>query len=213
MKNIIIVCAGTYGREVYNVICRINQESFNSKGEIEYNILGFIDDNTQALEGSSIEAKVLGAIRDWNPIGDEVYALGVAFPSMKKKIAEPLIERGCRFETLIAPWSIVSDDCVFGKGCFISANMIGATVVLGDFVNINGSMICPGSVIEDYSTTTGFSVVENAHVGKSVFVGSHAVIQAGVYVGDNAQISVGSIVCEDVPSNATVFGVPAKPLA
>ena len=83
---------------------------------------------------------------------------------------------------------------------------------MGNFVNINGSMICPGTFIDDFSTTTGFTVVDNARIGKRVFVGSHAVITSGITIGDDARISVGSIVTEDVPPRATVFGVPAKRL-
>ena len=73
----------------------------------------------------------------------------------------------------------------------------------------NASSICAGSVIGDYSTTTGFTVVDNATIGKRVFIGSHAVVVPGVTVGDDAQVSVGSIVTSDVEKGATVFGVPA----
>ena len=59
-------------------------------------------------------------------------------------------------------------------------------------------------------TMVGMSVVDNAIIGKGVFVGSHAVITCGVKVGDYAKVSAGSIVTEDVAIGATVFGVPAS---
>ena len=210
MKDIVIVCAGTYGLEVLSVIDTINLHDQWAKREPSYRILGFIDDNPAALDGKGISIPIIGGIRDWQPVGDEVYAIGSAFPGPKKKLSTMLKERGCRFETLVAPWSYVSPYVKMGEGCFITAYNIAAGVELGNFVNINGSMICPGSFIDDYSTTTGFTVVDDAHVGKSVFIGSHSVISPGVTVGDNAQITVGSIVTEDVPANVTMFGVPAK---
>lgn len=209
MKDIIIVCAGTYGTEVLSVIDAINLQLRLKGQEEKYNVIGFLDDNPNALDGKDVKIPIIGKISDWQPKGNEVYAIGAAFPKVKEKLATMLKERGCRFETLIAPWSIVSDYCSLGEGCFITAYSISAGVTLGDFVNINGSSICAGSVIGDYCTTTGFTVVDNATIGKRVFIGSHAVVVPGVTVGDDAQVSVGSIVTSDVEKGTTVFGVPA----
>ncbi len=209
MKDIIIVCAGTYGREALAMIKEHNRLAEIFKREIPYRVLGFIDDNPDAFAGTDIDTPILGGISDWKPIGDEYYVIGSAFPAVKVKLATMLKERGCRFESLVAPWSMVSKDIEMGEGCFVSAHSISAGVKLGNFVNVNGSMLTPGAVIGDFSTVTGFSVVEAATVGKRVFVGSHAVIPAGVHVGDDAQISVGSIVTGDVEAGTTVFGVPA----
>ncbi len=209
MEDIVIVCAGTYGLEILSVIDAINLQKIRNGEDPAYNILGFLDDNLNALAGKNISIPIIGTISDWHPIGNEVYSIGAAFAKTKEKLATKLKDRGCKFETLIAPWSLVSDDCIMGEGCFITAYSISAGVKLGNFVNINASMICPGSVIGDFSTTTGFSVVDNATIGKRVFIGSHAVITPGVVVHDDANVSVGSIVKENVPAGATVFGVPA----
>ncbi len=209
MKDIVIVCAGSFGLETLSVIDGINyQARVDGRGD-QYNVLGFLDDNLNALDGKDVKVPIIGKISDWQPKGDEVYTIGAAFPKVKEKLATMLKQRGCKFETLIAPWSIVSDYCTLGEGCFITAYSISAGAVLGDFVNVNASIIGAGAQIGDYSTTTGFTVVEHATVGKRVFVGSHAVITSGVTVGDDAQISVGSIVTGDVEKDATVFGVPA----
>ena len=213
MKKIVIVCAGAYGKEVYTIINSINEAAEKQGQQPVYELLGFLDDNPDALKDSGIATPIIGRISDWQPIGDEVYAIGAAFSDTKIKLVHMLKERGCRFETLIAPWSIVASDCIMGEGCFITAYSISAGVRLGNFVNINGSMLCPGTRIGDFSTTTGFTVVEGATIGESVFVGSHAVIAEGVRVGDRARISTGSIVLEDVRPGALMFGVPAVEMA
>ena len=212
MKDIIIVCAGSLGKEIYTIINAINRQCEKQGKLVPYKILGFIDDNPYALEKSNMNASVSGSISDWKPIGNEVYAIG-ASGKIKYEIAKKLKIKGCRFETLIAPWSLVSSDCTMGEGCFITAYSISAGVKLGDFVNVLGSMLCPGTQIGDYSTTTGFTVVDNATNGKNVFVGSHAVVSNGVCIGDNAKISAGSIVYENIKAGATVFGVPAVEIA
>ena len=209
LKNLIVVCGGSYGRQLYATVKIINKYSEEHGKERPYNVIGFIDDNPHVLDGTEVDVPIIGKISDWKPVGNEVYAIGAAFGKTKKKIAEMLKARGCKFETLISPQTIMCDDIIIGEGCYISAYFVSAGVKLGDFVNINGSMICPGAEIGNYSTTTGFTVVENAKIGEGVFLGSHSVICSGVTVGDMAKVSVGSIVINDVKSETTVFGVPA----
>ena len=48
------------------------------------------------------------------------------------------------------------------------------------------------------------------HIGKNVWIGSHATILPGVTIGDNAIVAAGAVVSKDVPESAVVGGVPAK---
>ncbi|MBQ3157482.1 MAG: sugar O-acyltransferase [Clostridia bacterium] len=210
MKDIIIVCAGNCALEMYYVIKQINMAAQNAGKEPAWNVLGFLSDVPVDLKAVGIEVPVLGTIQDWHPIGNEYYGMGNGTPQAKEKLANLLRPRGCRFASIIAPYTFISDDFVCGEGCLIQAYRIGCCVKLGDFVSINGSMLMSGAQIDDYTTTTGYTVVQSANVGKRVYIGSHAVVTDGVTVGDDAMISVGSIVTEDVRPKATVFGVPAK---
>lgn len=210
MQDIIIVCAGGYGLEVYSEIIEINEKAKREGKEPKYNILGFINDIPDALEGKDIDAKIIGSIQEWEPGNTEVYALGLSNPVSKKKVAGLLKDRGARFESIVSAYAHVAKDIVMGEGCFITSATIGCGVQLGDFVNINGSMLYGGARIGDYSTTTGFTVVEDAVVGKEVFIGSKAVICAGCKVGDGAKISAGSLITSDVEPGALMFGMPAQ---
>ncbi|MBP3474717.1 MAG: hypothetical protein J6K48_00130 [Lachnospiraceae bacterium] len=209
MKDIIIVCAGSYGKEMYYTIRKINQAAKKDGKEEPYNLLGFINDIPDALDNTEIDLPILGTIKDWKPVGHEAYALGLGKPSSKKEVVEKLKDRGCQFETIIAPYVILPEDLIIGEGCLIKAYHIASGVKIGNYVNMHGSMIMPGAVIGDYSTTTGFAVVENASIGEGVYVGSHAVVTEGVTVGSNVNISAGSIVTKDIPSDKKVFGFPA----
>lgn len=209
MKNIIIVCAGSYGKEVYYTIRKINEAAKKNDEEEPFHILGFINDLPDALEGFEIELPVLGSIKDWQPMGDEVYALGLGTPASKEKVVSMLKERGCKFESIIAPYVIMPEDVRVGEGCLIKAYHIASGVKIGDFVNIHGSMLMPGAVVGNFSTLTGFAVVENAVVGEQVYIGSHAVITEGIVIGNNVTVAAGSIVTEDVLSDTKVFGYPA----
>jgi acetyltransferase-like isoleucine patch superfamily enzyme len=47
-------------------------------------------------------------------------------------------------------------------------------------------------------------------VGDDVWFGAHVVVVGGVQIGAHSIIGAGSVVLEDVPSNAVVAGVPAR---
>ena len=94
MKNIIIVCAGSTAQEVYFMIKSINKHAEEKNQEAPYNILGFLSDVPNALDGSGIQEKIIGTIQEWNPIGDEVYAMGLSDPKGKEKLATLLKKRG-----------------------------------------------------------------------------------------------------------------------
>ncbi|MDO5602682.1 MAG: DapH/DapD/GlmU-related protein, partial [Oscillospiraceae bacterium] len=48
------------------------------------------------------------------------------------------------------------------------------------------------------------------HIGKKVWIGSHATILPGVTIGDHAIIAAGAVVAKNVEANTVVGGVPAK---
>lgn len=199
MKDLIIVCAGGFGREVY----------YMAKSIGKWNIKGFIDDNLHALDGVNIALPIIGTIKDWVPSENEVFALGVSNPKTKEIIVGIMKAKGAMFETLIAPHSRVIETSTIGEGSIISGS-IGDCVKIGNFVNVMGSMIGQDSEIEDFSTTTGYTNIASAKLGKRVFVGSHAVVLNGKKVGDDAFICAGSICFSNVKAGTKVFGNPAK---
>lgn len=199
MKDLIIVCAGGFGREVYYMAKQIGK----------WKIKGFIDDNVHALDGVNIALPIIGTIKDWVPSENEVFALGVSNPKTKEIIVRIMKEKGATFETLIAPHSRIIETTTMGEGCIISGS-VGDCVKIGNFVNIMGSMIGQDSEIGDFSTTTGYTNIASARLGKRVFVGSHAVVLNGKKVGDDAFICAGSICFSNVKAGSKVFGNPAK---
>jgi len=47
-------------------------------------------------------------------------------------------------------------------------------------------------------------------IGDNVYIGPGAKIYGGITIGDNVAIGANAVVCDDVPSNVTVAGVPAR---
>ena len=204
MKDIIIVGAGGFGRDVLHLIQKINNVSK------KWNIKGFIDDNCNALQEVKCDYEIIGSIKDWIPSDNEMFALGISTPKTKELVVNLLKSRGAYFATLINPITSIAQYTEIGEGCIVTSGSIGDNVRIGKFIHIAGSMIGQGSVIGDFSTITGFVNVVSAFVGKRVFIGTHAVVLNGRKIGDDAFICAGSIVFNHVKPNVKVFGNPAK---
>lgn len=203
MKDLIIVGAGGFGREALYLALDINKEN------LQWNIKGFIDDNSQALDGLRCDYPIIGKISEWQPKENEVFAMGIAAPKTKELLSNILKDKGARFVTLISPYVSIQPFTRIGEGCVITGN-VGDNTVIGNFVHIAGSMIGQDSIIGDYSTTTGYVNIASATLGKRVFVGSHAMILNHAKVGDDVEVYPGSMVIRKVKAGVKVFGMPAK---
>lgn len=208
IRNIIIVGAGGFGREVLQWIKDIN------KKKQTYNILGFIDDNLQALEDYQCEYNILGTIERWEPSSKEVFVMAIASPLMKQKISSLLKKKGASFMSIMHPTAIVGDYVKLGEGVVLYPNTIITTNVrIGDFVTVLSSNIGHDVSIGDYSTISSFcDITGGVVVGKKVFLGSHSTIVPKKHIGDNAYIGAGSIVISNIKKNIKVFGNPARKL-
>lgn len=211
MKDVIIACAGGYGLEAYEEIRLSNYEAERRGEEPPYRFLGFLSDVPVDLESMGIHEKILGSIKEWVPGENEFYFVGLSKPKQKKVVSDILLSKGTKFISIISPYAKVSSTIRLGSGCLISGgSYVSYGVTLGDFVNINGSMINAGAHIADYCTTTGYTVIEAAELKKGVFCGSKSVVTEGCTVGEWSQVYAGSVVTEDVRPNVQVFGMPAK---
>lgn len=203
MKDLIIVCAGGFGREAYYLARGINRLT------PRWHIRGFIDDNLDALGDVKCDVGVIGTIKDWQPSDNEEFVMGVASPRTKEFLSHLLKARGAKFVTLVSPGTTVCDYTTIGEGCLITG-FVGDNVKIGNFVNIAGSMIGQDSIIGDFSTTTGYTNIVSAVLGERVFIGSHAVVLHGRRIGDDAFVCAGSVVFNHVKAGQKVLGNPAK---
>lgn len=202
MKDLIVVCAGSFGCEAITIAELMNERN------LEWNILGFIDDGKEIGTEIFRGYKVIGNIQDWQPKENEYFSIGVSSPQIKEKLYHLLKNKGANFASLVDPLTVVPKEMEMGEGCTIRNACLGINVKIGKCVGIYGSMV-GGSTIDDFSVTTGFTNVAGAKVGKRVFIGSHAAVLNNVKVGDDAYICAGSIVFRNVKPGTKMMGYPA----
>lgn len=206
MKDIIIVGASGLGRELVDWIEDINDVNPT------WNILGFLDDNLEALNGYPSYYKVIGRIADWDPKPNQWFVCGLAFPEIKRHCVELLKSRGAQFATIIHPTALISKFSEIGEGTVITQRSgLNTNTKVGNFVTLLESRMGHDSSIGDFSTLSGDCNI-NGHVsiGQDVYVSCGVSIAPSKKIGDGAKIGIGSIVISNVKPGVTVFGNPAK---
>jgi sugar O-acyltransferase (sialic acid O-acetyltransferase NeuD family) len=207
LKKLIIIGAGGFGREVLafaRSIPRIYRD---------WDVFGFLDDNTSALRNFNIGVEILGPIADYKPSDDEVFTCAIAEPLVRLQICRNLMQKGATFVNIISPSATIGENTSIGRGLIRGAfSAVSVNVQVGDFVIINSySSLGHDAVMEEGCTISAYcEVAGGARVGEGSFLGSHSVILPTLKVGRYAKVGAGSIVVRNVKDGATVFGNPAR---
>jgi len=206
MKKLIIVGASGFGREIAQWVEDINTV------KAEWNILGFIDDNPNALEGCHCDHQIIGSIKEWQPKDDEFFACAIAIPSVKYAVVMSLLERGAKFATLIHPTALVNKYAQIGEGVIMTPRSSAtADTKIGNYVSVLGPGIGHDATVGDFSTLSGrCSINGHVQVGKMVYIACGVSVAPSKKIGDGAYVGIGSVVISNVKAGTKVFGNPAK---
>jgi len=210
MKQLLIVGAGGFGREVLNWAQDIPLK------KKDWEVGGFLDANPAALNGYDCNYQILADPMVYQPRKGDCFICAIGHPQKKLRICRHLKECGAEFITLIHPTAIIGNRCSIGEGCiFCPGVILTADVKMSDFVIVNAqstighdAFIGEGCTLSSHVDITGF-----ASLGEGVFLGSHAAVLPKAKVGDYAIIGAGSVVLKKVKPGTTVVGVPAVQIA
>lgn len=207
-KNLIIIGAGDFGREV----CVWAKQS-KENGSF-WKIKGFLDDRKDALaDYKYYDVGVISEIEKYQPETNDLFICAVGDPKLKKKFISVILEKGGQFTNIIHPTVVIGENVRLGTGSILCPYVVvSSDAVLGDFVTVNlHSSIGHDVKLGDWCfvgpscSLNGRVVLEN-----SVFMGGNVIVLPGGHIGEGSVVGSGSVVIEPVKPFTTVFGNPAK---
>lgn len=207
MKNLIIIGASGFGREVAWLVERINAQNPS------WNLLGFADDS-ERLIGKIINGyPVLGNIASLEKYQNCYFVCAIGSSKIRKDVIGKITNY--KFATLVDPTVQKSNLISIGEGSIICSNtIITVNVNIGKHVIINlGCTIGHDAVINDFVTLyPSVNVSGMTEIGIVTEIGTGTQIIQGKKIGDHTIIGAGAVVVKDVPSKCTAVGIPAKPI-
>ncbi len=207
MKNLIIIGARGFGREVHQLAKRCSQNQNN------FVIKGFLDDKYDALNQFDGYPPIIDSVENYTPQKDDVFICALGNVHDKIKYSELIQNKGGQFVTLVNPKAVVPKTVKLGVGCIIDYNAaISPEVEIGNFVTIMlQSVIGHDCTIGDWCHLSPF-VFLGGHVlvEEKVQIHTRATVLPGIRIGENSTLGAGSVVISDVKPGTTVFGNPAK---
>lgn len=208
MKRLLIIGAGSFGREVLEYA-----EDIVAAGKNEWVIGGFLDDNTHALDDYEVAYPIVGGISDYAPQEGDVFISAFGEGTSRVKFGEMIRERGGEMANIIHPTAKILHRVEIGTGCIIGMNtLIANDTKCGDYLYMNYGSIVGHDNVMGIGCTLNVYCGTNGHCtfGDYVYMGPNSTVILGRKVGDHVNISAGAAVFNNVKSAVTVYGNPAK---
>lgn len=206
--RMIVVGAGGHGREILELLRVLDAD------QRRFRVLGFVDD-AEALRGAIIHGlPVLGTLQEVMANGAaDVAALGIGSPVARRRVARRLRDAGLALPALVHPQASLGRSVRVAEGAVIAAGAVltcDVTVGEGAIVNI-GCTVSHDAVLDAYATLApGVRLCGATRVGVGSDLGAGSVLIQGVRVGDWSIVGAGAVVTDDLPSNITAVGIPAR---
>jgi len=209
-RDIVILGAGGYAREVASVIKAINLVSPYS-----WNFLGYCGTKNDPI-GTLLNGYPILDSSQIVPRAQDLYVIAaIGDPHIRERAVHEAELANCKFATLIHPSAKIMDEETISIGpgtsicadCILTVNIqihahvvvnldctIGHDCILEDFVTLS-----PGCHLSGYTT-----------IRRSAFLGIGAVTIEKREIGTSAKIGAGAVVIKDIPPNVTAVGIPAQ---
>ncbi|MBP3683815.1 MAG: acetyltransferase [Oscillospiraceae bacterium] len=209
MKDLIIIGASGFGREVAWLVERINAKLPT------WNILGFLDSDPEKQGQMINRYPVLGKDEKVQEYPAAYVVCAIASARIREKIIRNIqqLMPDIKFAILIDPSVEMSEWISVGEGTIICAHTI-ATVNIGIGSHVIINLDCTvghDAIISDFVTVyPSVNISGNTVIGHCCEIGTGTQIIQGKRIGDYSIVGAGAVVVKDIPPKCTAVGSPAK---
>lgn len=206
MKNLVIIGAGGFAREVFDMA------NYCYGSDPDFKVKGFLSDGPSNIEEMGYPA-VLNTVSEYEIEENDVFFCGIGSVQDRKKCVEIILLKGGIFINLIHPNVVIAPSVKIGIGVAIKAYCVLASdVVIEDFTFLQSAVIMGHDVhIGKYCQINSFSFFAGcSKLEELVFVGAHSKFIQSAKAEEQSVIGIGSLVLRKVKKGTTVFGSPAK---
>jgi len=209
MKDLVIIGAGDFGREVAAMVERINNVNE------EWSLLGFVDDNPE-LKGCKVDGyKVIGNSEWLSQQDKKIYAVCSIGNSKTREVFIKRISKNnnIEFAILIDPSAILMNNTKIGKGSIICA---GAILTINVEVGVHSIINLSCTIGHDTKTGNYFTAHPGTNISGKVIIGDASYFGTGCKVIQGISISkhcifgAGTVIVKSITESGTYVGVPAK---
>lgn len=206
-EKIVIVGGGEYANGVISLLNKF----------YNYEILGYTD---YIDKGEVFGAKYLGddsilwKVKEKYKDCKAVIGIGMLkISKVRNKVYEMLKDLDFELPIIIAPTASISNGVKIGEGTVILENAIIYTnAKLGKCCMIHQNAIVEHDcIVSDFvSFATGAIMAAGTKIGANSILSVGAIVVAHKIICENVFIGAGSVIINDISSEGTYFGVPAR---
>jgi sugar O-acyltransferase (sialic acid O-acetyltransferase NeuD family) len=205
MKKLGVFCAGNLGREVYDMVARINTK------EVRWSEIFFIDNHPRS---EKYYGKQVYSLEEFERNGEDIeFIIANGEPSVREEIYMQLKRSEYKLATIIDPTAIVSETATLGEGVIITAfSTISSNVCIAENVLIQ-SYICVGHDIKvgaNSVISANAAIGGGTCIGRNAFIGMGAAVRENLRIEDGSVVGMGAVVFNDVAAGTTMIGNPAR---
>ena len=203
MKNLVIVGAGGFGKEVAWMAKRCGRE-----------VLGFLDSTPGKQNTQIMGVNVLGPLDKANEYLDCEFVIAIGNPRLRKKIIEDFFSKDeYQFATLIDPLAVIGRDVFIEEGSIVCAgSILTVNIKVGKhaIININSTIGHDVELKNFVTIAPNASISGNVILENYVEIGTNATVREKIYIQEGAMIGMGAVVTKNVSANHVMVGNPAK---
>lgn len=207
--NVLLIGAGGHGQVVADII-----RAQHAAGQ-PIALLGYCDDRADTLR-DGIGSDMLGTLADARGLSPEAVIVAIGDNTVRCRLFKDAMQDGNQTTIAQHPSAMVAPDAVVKGGSMICAGAIvntHAVVGANAIVNTAASVDHHCRIGDHAHLAPGVRLGGHVEIGEGALIGIGAVVIPGRTIGAWATVGAGAVVINDVPANATVVGVPARPIA